>query len=147
MPTVRQYIKQLRTLYKLNDVIAVHLWQVDDVIGKADELDIKLGKQDAEEIIECIHNHIDSEYGITWDTLASTITDFTFHCEDCKKEFGDFYEYKDDQDGSQICEDCYNKRFAKAVEEKDKEWFTDNYNDPIKEYPKLKFLQEDKDEK
>lgn len=143
MPTVKDYIEQLQNLYKPDDVIAVHLWQVDDVLGKAEEMEVKLSKGDAEDIIETIHSHIDSEFGITWETIVTTIQNNTFNCEDCGKDFGEFYEYRDDSDYTKICEDCYNKHFATALEKKDKDWFFSNYDDPIKDYPNLTFLQEE----
>lgn len=73
MPTVQNYIEQLQNLYKPDDVIACHLWQVDDVIGKAEEMEVKVTKEQAEEIIESLHKNVDSEHGITWGTLEFEI--------------------------------------------------------------------------
>ena len=69
MPTVKEYINHLETLYKPNDIIAAHLWQVDDVTGTAERLGKKCSKARAERILEHMHSHCDSDLGITWTTI------------------------------------------------------------------------------
>ena len=73
MPTVKEYIKQLINLYKPNDVIAVHLWGVEDVICSAKMSGKKCSGAKAKRIIKYIHNHIDSELGITWTTIECAL--------------------------------------------------------------------------
>ena len=69
MPTVKEFIEYLNTLYKSDDTIAVHLWQVDDAIGFAKERGEELTQDEAEEVIERMHRKCDSELGLTWTTL------------------------------------------------------------------------------
>lgn len=69
MPTVKEYIEELQRLYKPSDVIAIHLWQINDVLGMAEQKRIKCSKARAKRIIEHMHSHCDSEMGITWTTI------------------------------------------------------------------------------
>ena len=64
-----------------------------------------------------------------------------FICEDCDKQFTDFYEYKDDYYHQIICEDCFNERFAKEAKDKNTDWFENNFWLCEKSFPKLMFLQ------
>ena len=66
----------------------------------------------------------------------------TFKCEDCQQVFTEFYEYKDDYRQVHICEDCFNDEFARQATAKNKDWFVANYNEPVKQFPKLLFLLE-----
>jgi len=68
MTTVKDAIKHLQT-YKLSDVIALIIWQADDVIERAKERGIKITKKQAEEIIEEIDGNHDATMGVTWDTI------------------------------------------------------------------------------
>ena len=76
MPTIKEYIEQLQHLYKPDETVAVHLWHTDDVIGLAKEMGYELSKEQAAEIIEDIHSHIDCEFGVTWETLRCNIEDY-----------------------------------------------------------------------
>jgi hypothetical protein len=69
MPTIKEYINHLQTSYRPNDVVAVHLWQVTDVLGVAEQKSIKCSIARAKRIIEHMHSHCDSELGITWVTI------------------------------------------------------------------------------
>lgn len=69
MPTVKEFTEYLGRLYKPSDVIAVHLWQVDDVIGTAEKLGKKCSLARAKRILEHMHSHCDCELGITWTTI------------------------------------------------------------------------------
>jgi hypothetical protein len=78
MPTVKDYIEKLQRDFKPEDHIAVHLWQTADVIGYAENemKGIVVTQEEADNIIDNIHSHLDSEHGITWDTLHSAIADY-----------------------------------------------------------------------
>ena len=52
------------------------LWQVEDIMTKAYELNVMLTRGEAEEILCDIQDHSDCVYGITWETLACGILDF-----------------------------------------------------------------------
>ena len=67
----------------------------------------------------------------------------TFKCEECNKQVDTFYFYYDfnGEHNRDVCEDCFNKIFDKNAKLKNKQWFLDNFNDPAKDFPKLKFLK------
>ena len=57
-----------------SDKIA-HVWQVDDVIDAAVRRGLHITAQDASDILQDIHDHIDCEYGITWTTIEVALDD------------------------------------------------------------------------
>jgi len=73
---VKELKRRLRTLYKPNDHIAAHLWCSEDVFQVAGEIGGTITKKDANEIIDQIDRHIDSEFGITWDTIKCILQDY-----------------------------------------------------------------------
>ena len=73
---VKELKRRLRTLYKPNDHIAAHLWCSDDVFQIAGEMGKTITKKAANEIIDQIDSHIDSEFGITWETIKCTLQDY-----------------------------------------------------------------------
>ena len=73
---VKDLIDKLKKWYKPDDHLAVHIWCIDDVLGTADEMSVKLSIDDANNIIDNIERHIDCEYGITWETIKCSIEDY-----------------------------------------------------------------------
>lgn len=68
MPTIKE-LKQDLASYKDEDVVAYALWGVADVFQRARELRYKCTKEQAEKILERVHDNQDCEYGITWPSL------------------------------------------------------------------------------
>jgi hypothetical protein len=75
MTTVAEVIEHLNG-YPKDMHVAVHIWQPEDFKFVAKEEGIKLTKKDIDKIIDDVHNHISSEYGITWLTLENAIQDY-----------------------------------------------------------------------
>ncbi|MDD5539461.1 MAG: hypothetical protein PHG61_02080 [Candidatus Marinimicrobia bacterium] len=75
MPTIKELCERLLRDNKPDDVVAAHIWCAEDVIGKAKERHYICTPEQANEILEDIDSHIDSELGITWMTLDCTIQD------------------------------------------------------------------------
>lgn len=73
---VKDLIHNLETLYKPNDHIAAHLWCPEDVFQIAGELGETISQKAANEIIDDIHGHIDSEFGVTWATIKCVLQDY-----------------------------------------------------------------------
>ena len=73
---VKDLISKLREWHKPEDHLAVHIWSVDDVLGTAEEMGVKLSLKDANSIIDDIDGHIDSELGITWETIRCSIENY-----------------------------------------------------------------------
>ena len=73
---VKELILKLETLYKPNDHIAAHLWSPVDVIQVAAEIGEEISAKVANEIIDDIEHHIDSEYGVTWTTIKCVLQDY-----------------------------------------------------------------------
>jgi len=75
---VSEAIEHLKKYYKPNDHIVMDIWHTHDVLDISKESDsckriAELTTKEAEEIIDYIHNNIDSEYGVTWETIRSSI--------------------------------------------------------------------------
>ena len=74
MTTVSEVIEHLKT-YKPDEVVAVAIWSVDDVLERAKERKIKISKKQAEEVIDRIHRKQDATLGINWDTIDCYLDD------------------------------------------------------------------------
>ena len=74
---VKDWIKRLQNEFSPDEEICVHLWQRADVQGVAmDRHNWKLTNEQADEILEDIERHIDSELGVSWMTLYVYIETF-----------------------------------------------------------------------
>jgi len=73
MPTRQSIIQKLKQHHKPNDVIAVAVWTVQDVLDRAKELHTPITENEAEEILEDIHHRQDANIGINWDVIDSGI--------------------------------------------------------------------------
>ena len=70
MATVKEVIEHLQSdSFKPDDVVAVAIWQVEDVLERAKENKMKITKKQAEEIIDRIDRKQDASLGISWDTI------------------------------------------------------------------------------
>jgi len=66
MPTVKEIIEWLSKAYCQEEHVAVDLWSAKDIMTRAEELGVEISEKEVEEIVEKIHNNIDSEVGINW---------------------------------------------------------------------------------
>ena len=73
---VKDLTERLQQWYKPDDHLAVHIWEIDDVTGTAKEMGAELSADDANEILDIIDSHIDCEYGITWETIKTSIQNY-----------------------------------------------------------------------
>ena len=72
MPTIKEAIEHLKS-YSPDEHCAMHLWTEPDVIGTAEEGGTPVTKKEAQQILDHMHDHIDSEYGVTWETIRCGI--------------------------------------------------------------------------
>lgn len=68
MTTVQEAISRLKRFHS-DDVVAVAIWCVEDVVERARERGIKVSKEQAEEILDKIDRKQDAGLGISWDTI------------------------------------------------------------------------------
>lgn len=73
MPTVKEIIETLQQNYEEDDVLAVHIWSVEDVMYAAEEIEISITKGRAEEILDELHYDVDCAVGITWDSINEAL--------------------------------------------------------------------------
>jgi len=69
MTTRKEIVEWLENSYNPNEVLAVAIWSIDDVLERAKERDISLTKDQAENILSIIHRKQSAEYGINWNTI------------------------------------------------------------------------------
>jgi len=69
MTTVKDLMDHLQKNFKSEDVLAVAIWQTDDVMARAKERNMEITKEQAEEIISRIDRRQDANLGINWDTI------------------------------------------------------------------------------
>lgn len=51
-------------------------WGTDDVLGKAEEMEVEISMEEANEILDIIERQHDATIGINWDVIACNIQDF-----------------------------------------------------------------------
>lgn len=69
MATVKELKEFLNRNYKDSDVIAYHLWEVDDVMMRGKDRDIEIDKETAARILEAVNRNKDASVGINWDVI------------------------------------------------------------------------------
>ena len=96
MSTVKNLIERLQRDYEPEEEIATILWTREDVYGallgnyKEENLVNEKGnpltdeaKEIADDVLSCMDDHADCEYGMTWETLYQTLDE---HMNNRKKE-------------------------------------------------------------
>ncbi len=74
MATVKELTDRLKSWYGDDAIIAAPVWVEEDVIGYAREhLQMEISREQAQGILEDMHNNHDAELGITWDTIHSAL--------------------------------------------------------------------------
>lgn len=69
MSTVKEVIERLSRNHKPDEHIAAAIWCEGDVLGRAEELKIKITRGRAQEILDLIDRGHDASMGISWDTI------------------------------------------------------------------------------
>ena len=69
-------IQRLKEWYKPGEHLAVHIWSSDDIREAAQEMEGEISQEDINNILDNLDNNIDSEFGISWDTLRGAIEDY-----------------------------------------------------------------------
>lgn len=72
---LREHIKS----YPDDMPIAYSLWQPDDVIAEASELGETLTTDEIEYVLSDVYEHMDCEYGITWESFRCSIQDIVYN--------------------------------------------------------------------
>ena len=81
--TVQQRLADKNIRVETNDIVeplraywadyAAHIWHTEDVFFQADQMALPMSQKAAREILRLIEDKIDSEYGITWNTIDTVI--------------------------------------------------------------------------
>ena len=50
------------------------VWSVEDVLMQAQNDDVKITVEQAGKVLDCLYHDHNANYGISWDTISSTIT-------------------------------------------------------------------------
>lgn len=69
MTTVKDLIKHLSDCYAPDDVIAAAIWQVEDVIDRAEEIGRSLTHAEAVAIVHKLDKYHDANVGISWEVI------------------------------------------------------------------------------
>jgi len=75
MTTVKDLIEHLQKSFEPDDLLAVAVWQVNDVLTRAKERNMKITTEQAEGIIRQIDRRQDATLGISWDTIDCYLDD------------------------------------------------------------------------
>jgi len=78
MVIIGKEIERLQRQYKdsLDEHVAVVVWSEDDVLCRAKEREIKITREQAQDIIDRIDHKQDATLGITWDTIDCYLDDY-----------------------------------------------------------------------
>ena len=66
---VSEAIDWLNKYHKPDETICMLLWTEDDVIDRAEELEIEITPDDARNILCMMYKYHDTSIGISWDTI------------------------------------------------------------------------------
>jgi hypothetical protein len=69
MKTIDEYTDYELIQHLRSRKLALAVWSVEDVLMRAEELDVELTTEEAENVIGLIDSKQDCNYGITWDTI------------------------------------------------------------------------------
>ena len=69
-------LKHTHKLSENNDIEINITWCTEDVLHTANEMDISLSKKEANEILKMVEEHHDAEFGVSWETIRYTISEF-----------------------------------------------------------------------
>jgi hypothetical protein len=72
---VSQFVRICEEMITCSETTIASLWDVEDVIEKADQMGIQITKEDAFEVLERINYNHDANIGINWDVIGMNITD------------------------------------------------------------------------
>lgn len=75
MATVKDLIERLQTTYNPDDVLAVAIWCLEDVKGRAKQLKINITDEKAKDVLDRIDRKQSAELGISWDTIDAYLSD------------------------------------------------------------------------
>lgn len=75
MTTQKELIEHLQKSFEPDDLLAVAVWQTDDVLTRAKERNMKITSEQAEGIIRQIDRRQDATLGISWDTIDCYLDD------------------------------------------------------------------------
>lgn len=73
MATIEEAQKRLEGI---EGHVAVAIWQREDVLGKAEELGIKITPEQADELLDEMDHRQDASIGINWDTIEMMLYGF-----------------------------------------------------------------------
>ncbi|MBE2222788.1 MAG: DUF1380 family protein [Anaerolineae bacterium] len=73
MSTVLALISHLLANYKLNDVIAWHIWTRDDVLAQLNHMDAELTSDQINLILTRMNQNHQCDVGHTWQTMQAEI--------------------------------------------------------------------------
>jgi Co/Zn/Cd efflux system component len=74
MPSIKEAIEHLQS-HNLDDIVAYSIWQVEDVQRQAKEDAVVISEEEAKEVLERIHRHMDAAVGISWTTISCYLDD------------------------------------------------------------------------
>ncbi len=69
MTTVKDLIKHLTVCYAPDDVIAASIWQVEDVMARAEECGRTVTQAEATDIVRKLDKYHDANVGISWEVI------------------------------------------------------------------------------
>ena len=76
MMIVKELIEHLQIHFNPDEPVVVHIWQVDDVLQRAEERELTLTIKMAEQVIRNIDRNIDCDLGVSWTTLDVYTDDY-----------------------------------------------------------------------
>jgi hypothetical protein len=73
MPTRAEIAKRILDGHDPNEIVAVSVWDEDDIRYMADEIDEELTKEEIDQALNYLHSSHSASVGITWDSIEYAI--------------------------------------------------------------------------
>ena len=66
-------LAQLKEIQEIEQTQISHIWTVEDVLDKAEELGLTLTEEQAVDVLRNVEAEIDCEVGVTWDVIETHV--------------------------------------------------------------------------
>ena len=77
MPKVSEYIKYLQETFEDDEVVAIDIWAVEDILNVADSVGKPhLPPDVAADILDSVASNIDANEGLTWEIFGEAVSKY-----------------------------------------------------------------------
>lgn len=73
MSRMRALVSRLRRERDPEEVVAISIWDAEDVRGQAEAMNVSMSKVEMEDVLEDMEHNHDAEFGLNWRSMEAAI--------------------------------------------------------------------------